>query len=149
MFCLLVDEFGIEYVGERHALHLKSVLEEHYDITVNWKGDLYSGINLDWNYNPVHTKRTFRLTMDEYIVNLRVKFNHADPRKPQHSPYKHAPIIYGAKIQYAADPDESAPLDKAGILRIQSIVGALLFYGRAVDNKLLVSLSKLGQRPLL
>ena len=40
MLCLLVYDFGIEYVGERHALHLKSVLEKHYDITVNWKGDL-------------------------------------------------------------------------------------------------------------
>ena len=29
MFCLLVDDFGIEYVGKRHALHLKAVLEEH------------------------------------------------------------------------------------------------------------------------
>ena len=81
MFCLLVDDFGIEYVGERHALHLKSVLAKHYDITVNWKGDLYSGINLEWNYNPVHTKRTVHLTMDDYISNLKVKFNHADPNK--------------------------------------------------------------------
>ena len=84
--------------------------------------------------------------MDDYIANLRVKFNHADPRKPQDSPYKHAPIIYGAKIQYAAEADDSAPLDKAGILCVQSIVAALLFYGRAVDNKLLVSLSDLGQQ---
>ena len=40
--------------------------------------------------------------MDDYIAILRVKFNHADPKKPQHSPYKHASIIYGAKIQYSA-----------------------------------------------
>ena len=84
--------------------------------------------------------------MDAYITNRRVKFNHADPKKPQHSPYKHAPIIYGAKIQYAAKADDSAPLDKAGILRVQSIVGALLFYGCAVNNKLLVALSELGQQ---
>ena len=55
-------------------------------------------------------------------------------------------IIYGAKIQYAAETDDSAPLDKVGILRVQSIVGALLFYGRAVDNKLLVALSELSQQ---
>ena len=86
MFCLLVDDFGVEYVGELHALHLKAVLEEHYDITVNWKGDIYSGINLEWNYNPVRAKCTARLRMDDYIANLRVKFNHADPHKPHHSP---------------------------------------------------------------
>ena len=54
--------------------------------------------------------------------------------------------IFGAKIQYAAEADDGAPLDKAGILRVQSIVGALLFYGRAVDNKLIVALSELGQQ---
>ena len=40
--------------------------------------------------------------------------------------------------------DTSPPLDKAGIKRIQAIVGALLFYGRAVDNKLLVTLNSIG-----
>ena len=84
--------------------------------------------------------------MDEYFTNLRVNFNHTDPWKPQHSPYKDAPIIYDAKIQYAAEADDSAPLDKAGILRVQSILGALLFYGRAVNNKLLVALSDLGKQ---
>ena len=113
---------------------------------MNWKGNLYSDINLEWNYNPVHANRTVCLTIDDYIANLRVKFNHSDPRKPQQSPYKHAPIIYGAKIQYAAEADNSAPLDEAGILRVQSIVGELLFYCRAVDNKLLVGLSELGQQ---
>ena len=35
IFFLLVDDFDTEYIGERHALHLKYVLEKHYDITVN------------------------------------------------------------------------------------------------------------------
>ena len=47
--------------------------------------------------------------MEDYIVNLRVKFEHTQPAKPQHSPYKHAPILYSAKIQYAAGPNESPP----------------------------------------
>ena len=29
-FTLVVDDFGVKYVGEEHARHLKSVLEEHY-----------------------------------------------------------------------------------------------------------------------
>ena len=94
----------------------------------------------------MHANRTVCLTMDNYIANLRVKFNHADPRKPQHSPNKRAPIIYCAKLQYAAEADDSSPLDKSGILRVQFIVDELLFYSRAVDNKLLVDLSKLGQK---
>ena len=70
MICLIVDDFGVDYVGKRHAIHLKKALSEHYELTKNWKGYLYSGINLEWNYDPIHSKRTVLLTMDDYIANL-------------------------------------------------------------------------------
>ena len=47
---------------------------------------MYYGINLEWNYDPIHSKRTVCLAMDDYIANLRVKYDHPDPKKPQHSP---------------------------------------------------------------
>ena len=40
--------------------------------------------------------------------------------------------------------DTSPPLDETGIKRIQEIVGAVIFYGRAFDNKLLVTLNSIG-----
>ena len=40
--------------------------------------------------------------------------------------------------------DTSPPLDEAGIKRIQAILSAVLLYGRAVDNKLLVTLNSIG-----
>ena len=92
-----MDDFGVEYVGKRHADHLLNALREDYEVTVNEKGDLYAGINLTWDY----TKRTCRLSMEDYIAELRAKFNHPDPKKPQHSPHRHTPIVYGAKVQYA------------------------------------------------
>ena len=101
---------------------------------------------MKWNYDPIHAKRTVRLTVDDYIANLRVKYDHPDPIIPKHSPYKHTPIIYGSKVQYATKDGNRPPLDADGILRVQSIVGALLFYGQAVDNKLIAELSKLGKQ---
>ena len=65
---------------------------------------------------------------------------------PQHSPYKITLIAYGAKTQYAAGPDDSPPLNAAGITCVQYIVGALLYYPQAVDNKLLVALREIGQK---
>ena len=40
--------------------------------------------------------------------------------------------------------DRSPPLNEKGIKRIQDIVGALIYVGRAVNNKLLVALSEIG-----
>ena len=29
LFCLIADDFGIKYVGKRHAYHLHDILLEH------------------------------------------------------------------------------------------------------------------------
>ena len=52
--------------------------------------------------------------------------------------------MYGANPEIAYIEDTSPPLDEAGIKHIQAIVGAVLFYGRAVDNKLLFTLNSIG-----
>ena len=142
LFSIIVDDFCVEYVGKRHAQHLCDALKEYYKIAENWKGCLYAGINLKWDY----TQRTCRLTIDDYIANLCLKWNHPDPKKRQFSPFKHTPIIYGTNIQYDTEPPFSPALDDKGIFRIQSIVVALLHYYRAVYNKILVGINKLVQQ---
>ena len=48
LFSLIVDDFGIKYVGKEHAMHLYESLKRHYDrVTTDWKGELYAGINLE------------------------------------------------------------------------------------------------------
>ena len=51
--------------------------------------------------------------------------------------------MYGSNPQMAHIEDTSPPLDEAGIKHIQAITGAVLLYGRAVDNKLLVTINSI------
>ena len=44
----------------------------------------------------------------------------------------------------APEEDKSSPLNAEGVRRVQKIVRALLYYARAVDNKLLVALSAIS-----
>jgi hypothetical protein len=37
-FTLVVDDFGIKYLGREHMMHLISILKEHYEISEDWKG---------------------------------------------------------------------------------------------------------------
>ena len=48
---LVVDNFGVKYVGEQHANHLLTVLRKFCVIDKNEKGDKYCGVTLDWDYN--------------------------------------------------------------------------------------------------
>jgi hypothetical protein len=141
-FVLIVDDFGIQFVEQRHANHLLQVLQQHYTVTTDWTGTKFAGIDLAWNYD----KRTCRLSMRNYINDLLIKYNHPKPRKPQHSPHAHREIVYGAKEHFLPDNDTSAPLDDKGIKRIQGIIGSLLYYARAVDNKLLATLSTISSQ---
>ena len=82
----------MEYVGKQHADHLATILKKYHNITENWEGKKYAGIDLKWDYE----KRTCMATMDGYILDLRSKFQHMQPKNPQLSPHKHRPIDYGA-----------------------------------------------------
>jgi hypothetical protein len=83
--------------------------------------------------------------MKGYITEVRARYGHPTPTKPVHSPHLHREIIYGAKEQYATtDIDTTPPLDTAGIKWCQGVIGSLLFYARAVDNKLLMTISAIG-----
>ena len=53
-FTLVVDDFGVRFEGLKHANYFKTTLERWYDITVDWDGSKYVGINLKWG----HDKRT-------------------------------------------------------------------------------------------
>ena len=52
--------------------------------------------------------------MDGYILDLRNKFQHMQPLKPQLSPHKHRPIDYGATQQRVQPTDTSKPLNEKG-----------------------------------
>ena len=82
--------------------------------------------------------------MNGYINEVLLKYKHPKPLKPQHAPHAHRPIVYGAKEQLLPDEDASPPLDANGVKRIQGIIGSLLYYARAVDNKLLATLSTIS-----
>ena len=46
-FTLVVEDFGVKYVGKKHADHLVNALKKNYKISEDWTGSLYCGIALD------------------------------------------------------------------------------------------------------
>jgi hypothetical protein len=37
-FTLVVDDFGVKYIGKEHAMHLIKILKEHYEVEEDWEG---------------------------------------------------------------------------------------------------------------
>ena len=69
-FTLIVDDFGVKYVGKEHVNHLIRVLEEFYEAEKDWKGKRYFGITLDWDYD----QQKVHLLVPGYCSEALIKF---------------------------------------------------------------------------
>ena len=139
-FALVVDDFGVKYIGEEHAQHLIDTLKTDYEIEEDWDGNRYLGITLDWDYK----KRQVHLSMPGYVEKALARFGHQVPTRPQNQPHKHTIPTYGATVQYAKDEDTSRTLSKDEKKYIQQVLGTFLYYGRAVDSTMLTALSSIA-----
>jgi hypothetical protein len=136
-FTLVVDDFGVKYIGKEHVLHLIKVLKVHYEFEEDWGGTRYLGITLDWDYK----RHDVHLPMPEYIKPALARFGHPIPDKSQHQPHPHTIPTYGTTAQYAKPEDTSRPLSPTEKKFIQEVIGVFLYYGRAVDSTMLTTLS--------
>ena len=139
-FTLVVDDFGVKYVGKENATHLLNILKQDYEIAEDWTGKKYIGIRLDWDYR----NQRVHLSMPGYISKALQRFAHEQPRRVQNSPHPHVPPTFGAKVQYVETDKPSVPLDKEGQKYVQAVTGTLLYYARAVDSTMLVALNAIA-----
>jgi hypothetical protein len=121
-FTLVVDDFGIKYVGKEHVDHLIWCIKQKYELTKDWTGDLYlyCGIKLDWDYDA----QMLDISMPGYIKNILQKHKHRMPAKPQHCPYAPAPKQYGAKSQAPLPVNISPTLSPDEIKAIKQVIAA-------------------------
>jgi hypothetical protein len=82
--------------------------------------------------------------MPGYIANALHKFQHKYPYRPQHTPYPARTPQYGATVQLTPAVLDPPTLTPPGRKRIQQVVGALLYYGRAIDGTIMTAISSLA-----
>jgi hypothetical protein len=102
---LLVNDFGIQYMGTEHAEHLKASIEKHYQVSCDWTGSAYRGLKLDRDYKH----KFVDLSMLGYIKAALHKIQHPTPTRPANAPHTWNPPVYGAKTQYI-EVQEDIPL---------------------------------------
>ncbi len=103
-------------------------------------GNKILGLNVQWDF----PRKQVHIDMRSYVKDFLLSLNWPMPKKPQQSPFTATPIAYGQKTQLTPDKDTSVPLLPKHLKRIQMIIRSLLYYARAVDNKLLVALNAIS-----
>jgi hydroxypyruvate isomerase len=97
-------------------------------------------MHLVWDY---HTPLV-ELSMPGYVTKALQSFDHAPPLKPQLAPHTVKPIVYGTKVQLTAEPDTAPSMAPDRVKRLQQIVETFLYYARAIDSTMLVTLATLA-----
>jgi hypothetical protein len=117
----VVDDFGVKYEGLANAHHLINALEQHYAVSKDWKGGMYCGITLHWDYLLQHVD----LSIPGYITSMLHKYQHPHSKRPQYAPYIWTEPAYGQRMQYVQLPNDNESASAADITRAQGIVGTL------------------------
>jgi hypothetical protein len=106
-FSLVVNNFGVQYVGKENAQHL---LWQYYKCSCNWKGEGYCGLTIKWDYKA----KKVHVLMPGYITKALTCFLHPPLVKIQDHSYPHTKSNYWAKMQHAMAEDTSPPLTRRG-----------------------------------
>ncbi len=140
IFTLVVNDFGVKFVNKADVDHLIASIKKTYTLTEDWTGSLYCGIMLEWDYVGC----TVNILMPRYIKMKLQEYEHIMPPKLQTCPYLPEPMKFGTESQALLPNDSTPKLGKNSIKHVQKIVGSILYYARAVDMTVLITLSSIA-----
>jgi hypothetical protein len=138
-FTLVVDDFGVVWTNQADLDHLIHTLTMLCQVKVDVAGSKYLGMDIRIN----RKKRHVTLTMPGYIDRL-LKCVQPDGIKGAQTPAKYQPPQFKHVGSQTATVDTSplaTPEDKK---LLQSVIGTLLYYSRAVDPSICTAIHTLG-----
>ena len=138
-FTLVVDDFAVVWHDQKDIDHLIHTLSILYQIKVNWLGTKYLGMTIDID----RVARHVTLTMPKYIDKLLQRVR-PDGVKGASTPAVYTPPNYGNPGAQKASVDDSNPANDEQKKLLQSVIGTLLYYSRAVDPSICTAVHELG-----
>jgi hypothetical protein len=76
-FSLVLDDYGVKYVGREHTEHLMACIKKNYSISSDWKGHAYCGLTLDWDYKTAQWTYLCQDTSRTPSINTNMPPQHA------------------------------------------------------------------------
>jgi hypothetical protein len=112
-FSLVVDDFGVKYVGREHAEHLMTCIKKNYNISSDWNATAYCGLTLDWDYK-------------NHTVALH-KYQHPAQRVQNTHHIRGIHPFMAPKTQFVNETTPSPALSDKDVNKLQQLTGTLLY----------------------
>ena len=98
------------------------------------------GLTFDWDYKG----RKVHLSMPGYVETDMQQFQHKTAITSEDQLYQHITPNYGSRQKYTEPEDEAPNMDESDKTFLHQVTGTLLYFLRAVDITMLVSLSAIA-----
>ncbi len=135
----MVDDFAVLWTNKNAFQHLLTTLTQLYQIKINYKGTKYLGMTIAID----RVARHVTLTMPGYIDKLLRKVK-PDGIKGASTPAIYTAPNYKSAGAQRATTDTSPFASEADQKYLQSVIGTLLYYSRAVDPTMCTAIHELG-----
>ena len=138
-FALVVGDYGVKYHRKEDFDFLASCLSSYYHVKAHPTSTPFLGLTI------AHDRPNRTLTVS-YPGFIQKMLSHLRPNgvKSAPTPYIYSPPAYGRTGPQPTNIDTSPPATPEQKLELQTVIGYLLFYGRAVDSRFLPATSFLS-----
>jgi hypothetical protein len=138
-FSLIVDDFAILWTNRKSIDHFIATLRQLYSVKINWEGTKYIGIDIDVDRKSRHVTISMARYIDKLFQTIR-----PNRTKGVSTPSTYAPPNYKNPGAQTATIDDTPLATLAQKKELQSVIGTLLYYSRAVDPLILTAVHELG-----
>ena len=116
------------------------VLGKQYNMEEYWKGKVYCGIHLKWNYREGYVDISISNCVRKKLTKLKYK----PTNRLQYCSYEPNPIIYGKNSDSIVHEIEAPLLDTQKKKYVQQILGSFLYYAHTIGVIILHALSAIA-----
>ncbi len=99
-FSLIVNNFGVKYIGEEHTQHLLQTVQQYFKCLFEPEGERYCGLTIKWD----HPVKKVHILMPLYLENALKQFQHPPPIVPQDQLHPHVKNNMGQKSNMQSPP---------------------------------------------
>jgi hypothetical protein len=116
-FCLIIDDFGVKYVGLEHFNYLLGVLKKFHGVQYNMAGNKFAFMHIEWGYAATTASSVFQATYMHCFSNSSI-----------HTPPNHG------YIHVSLSPSPTLPNPTSHL--ILTLWSSLMLAANAAFNKL-------------
>ena len=138
---LVVDDCGLKVRCKEDALHLIEAIEKVWKVKVNWEGNKFLGLNIDWDYNT--TSPTAKISNTTAIPDSQKRFYPNITLKGCETPSIYTHFNYKGHTDEAKAPEPTPVPEQTEF--VQQFAGTYSHLGRTVRYDLVPAVNNIAE----